>query len=92
MNKWCAIAEVDGKQVLFTHVYNSDDEKYEIRITVDGDDFFPGHGLAQASIVFGRSDKPFDPKAIVELSAPDKAKVCVGALVEETSRILTGLS
>jgi len=59
MKKWCKIFEVDGNQVLVTNTLNSDNDKFEIRVAVQGDDFFKDSGLSEVAVVIGNSEKPF---------------------------------
>lgn len=56
---WCKIVEVCGNLVALTRGYDSDEDRYYIRITIQADDFVPNSVAGEVSFSVYRTGKPF---------------------------------
>ena len=57
--KWCETIEIDGKQVLFTHVYDDEEEAYKMVMTIKPNDWIPGCYAAESNITIIGDEEPF---------------------------------
>ncbi len=74
MTEWCRIVEVQGNQVLFQNVYDSDDAQYKMQMTIQIEDWL-GESFACAAILsLSNEKKPFRDKSFDRFAQADVAE------------------
>lgn len=54
--KWVKLYEFEGNQLLVTRRLDQENDEYQLRMTVQGDDIAPGVGLDEVSVAMGLAD------------------------------------
>ena len=76
-NEWCRIVEVDGSQVLFQNIYDSDDDQYKMQMTIQVDDFLEDSGMSEATLSVGKDKDPFRGESFDKFATSEHARKIV---------------
>ena len=91
---WCNIVEVNGHQVLFTNSFNSDEDREEIKMTIQADDFLgEDHGIGEVSLIIARENEkgPFTDEQFLSIATEEKAESIINNEVLPLLREYAGL-